>query len=70
MYLSFPSLHILYDSVGTILVIPAAVLVDWIVQGFLLQVAAAIGVVLIISGFIGFIVSELVAMKTTHKVRL
>ena len=48
--------------------IPAAVLVDWLLQGFLLQVAAAVGVVLIITGFIGFVVSEIVALKTKGKV--
>jgi hypothetical protein len=58
----------LFASVGTILVIPAAVLVDWLLQGFILQSAAAFGVVFIIIGFIGFVTSEIVALKTKGKV--
>ena len=51
--------------------IPAAVLVDWLLQGFILQLqlAAAFGVVFIIIGFIGFVASEIVALKTKGKVR-
>ena len=49
--------------------IPAAVLVDWLLQGFILQLAAAFGVVFIIIGFIGFLASEIVALRTKGKVR-
>ena len=53
---------------GTVLVIPAAVLVDWLLQGFLLQTAAAVGVVLIIVGFVGFVTSEMIGIKMKNKV--
>ena len=55
-------------SVGTILVIPGAIVVDWMLQGFLLRTAAVCGVVLIILGFIGFVTAEIVAIKTEEKV--
>ena len=54
--------HLIY-SIGTILVIPVAVLVDWIFQGFLLSPLAALGVVLIICGFTGFVVSEVITVR-------
>ena len=40
-----------------------------VITGFILQLAAAFGVVLIIIGFIGFVASEIVALKTKGKVR-
>ena len=51
-------------SVGTILVIPGAILADWILQGYVLPELGALGVVLIIVGFVGFLGSEVIAMKT------
>ncbi|CAI8058427.1 hypothetical protein GBAR_LOCUS31772 [Geodia barretti] len=38
-----------------------------VITGFILQLAAAFGVVLIIIGFIGFVASEIVALKTKGK---
>lgn len=57
----------LFASVGTILVIPVAILVDWMLQGFLLKTGAAIGVAIIIMGFIAFIASEIIALKIKDK---
>lgn len=58
------------SSVGTILVIPVAILVDWMLQGFLLKTGAAIGVAIIIMGFIAFIASEIIALKIKDKVNI
>ena len=44
--------------VGTILAIPASVIVDWLVQKYLLPWQAFIGIGLIILGFAGFAFSE------------
>lgn len=48
---------------GTILVIPGAILADWMLQGYVLPGLGALGVALIIVGFVGFLGSEIIAMK-------
>ena len=47
---------------GTILAIPASVLVDWAVQGFLPSPLAFFGIALIIIGFVAFTFSEFVGV--------
>ena len=64
--------HTHTHSVGTILAIPTSVVVDLIVQGYVLPWQAGIGIALIAVGFGGFILSEYVATKreAKHKVSL
>ncbi|XP_064384579.1 uncharacterized protein LOC135333537 isoform X2 [Halichondria panicea] len=48
----------LYASVGTITAIPTSVVVDLIIHHFLPSWQAFVGIVLILTGFIGFVISE------------
>ena len=48
---------------GSVLVVPATVIVDWILQGYILPSLAYVGIVFIVVGFGGFVLSELVAAK-------
>ena len=54
----FHPIFVLSDRVGTILAIPASVIVDWLVQKYLLPWQAFIGIGLIVLGFGGFASSE------------
>lgn len=53
----------LFATVGTVLAIPVSVIVDWIVQGFLLPPQAFVGIVLIVGGFASFTFSEFIAAR-------
>ena len=63
-------LHFVIHSpyrVGTILVIPASVIVDWMVQKYLLPWQSFIGIGLIIIGFGGLTFSEFYTALREHK---
>ena len=49
--------------------VPTSVAVDWFIQHFLLRVEAFVGIVLIIIGFIGFLISEFVQLRRENKHR-
>jgi len=57
----------LFTSVGTILAIPASVVVDLMVHRFLLPWQAGVGIALIIVGFGSFTLSEFVATRREAK---
>ena len=69
------SLHVLppptythtLNSVGSVLVVPATVIADWILQGYTLPPLAYIGIALIVVGFGGFVLSEFIAIKRDGK---
>ena len=44
--------------VGNVLTIPASVLTDWILKGFILSWQSFLGVAIIIVGFLGMVVSD------------
>ena len=54
-------------SIGSILVVPGSVLVDWIMQGFVLLPLAGVGILLIIIGFFSFIVSESISARNESR---
>ena len=54
-------------SVGTILAIPTSVVVDLLVQRYVLPWQAGIGIALIAVGFGGFVLSEYVATRREAK---
>ena len=49
--------------VGTILVAPTSVVVDWFIQHFVLRWQAFVGIALILLGFTGFLISEFVQIR-------
>ncbi len=53
-------------SVGTITAIPASVIVDLIIHHFLPSWQAFVGIVLILTGFVGFVISEFREMRQEH----
>ena len=59
--------HIYTHSVGTILAIPTSVVVDLLVQRYVLPWQAGIGIALIAVGFGGFVLSEYVATRREAK---
>ncbi len=58
--------HYIYPPrVGTIMAIPASVVVDLIIHHFLPSWQAFVGIVVILTGFIGFVISE--SLERKHK---
>ena len=55
--------HTHTHSVGTIVAIPVSVVVDLMVQHFLPSWQAFVGIILILAGFTGFVVSEFLELK-------
>jgi len=58
------------SSVGAILAIPTAMAWDYLSKHYTESVLAYIGTVLIIIGFVGFVISEFAAEKKKHKSKL
>lgn len=54
-------------SVGTIVAIPASVVVDLIVQHFLPAWQVFVGIILILCGFSGFVISEFLEIRKESK---
>ncbi len=54
-------------SVGSVLIVPISVVLDWILQDFELPPLAYLGVVLILLGFAGFVFSQVVALKLEER---
>ena len=57
MYQTYTFIHV-YFRVGSVLTIPASILMDWILKGFILSWQSFLGVAIIIIGFFGLVISE------------
>ena len=57
-------------SVGAILAIPTAMMWDYFTKHYTESYLAYIGTSLIIVGFVGFVISEVVAERRKHKTKL
>ena len=56
-----------FYSIGAILAIPTAMIWDYFTNHYTENYLAYIGTVLIIIGFVGFVISEVVSEKKKHK---